>query len=55
MKTGITGQQAKEKLKQFGYNELSAPKRKDLFALIKEIASEPMFLLLIASGSLYMI
>jgi len=55
MYSGITSREAAEKQKQFGYNELPSAKPKNLFTIAKEVMKEPMFLLLIGCGSLYMI
>ena len=55
MNKGLTSGVAHEKLLREGFNELPSPQRKNLLALLKEIAQEPMFLLLIACGTLYLI
>lgn len=52
---GISHEKAKELLRQWGYNELPSAKEKSLVRIALEVVKEPMFLLLIGSGSLYMI
>lgn len=52
---GIGRAKAKELLQRWGYNELPSAKEKSLVRIALEVVKEPMFLLLIGSGSLYMI
>jgi Ca2+-transporting ATPase len=52
---GLTQERAKELLRQWGNNELPTAKEKSLVRIALEVVKEPMFLLLIGSGSLYMI
>ena len=52
---GLGLEKAKELLLQWGYNELPSVKEKSLIRIALEVVKEPMFLLLIGSGSLYMI
>lgn len=52
---GLTEEQAKEKILRDGYNELPSSKPKNMFAIAIEVVKEPMFLLLVACGSLYLI
>jgi Ca2+-transporting ATPase len=52
---GLSHERAKELLTKWGYNELPTAKEKSLFGIAVEVVKEPMFLLLIGSGSLYMI
>jgi P-type Ca2+ transporter type 2C len=51
---GLTEQEALERLAQDGYNELPATKRRTLFHMLLEVIREPMFLMLIACGLLYL-
>lgn len=53
--TGITQKQAAEKLEKEGYNELPSSKPKSLFKIAVGVVKEPMFLLLVACGTLYLI
>lgn len=50
---GLTESEAREKLKE-GFNELSAV-QKSTFAIILDIIKEPMFILLVGCGILYML
>ncbi len=52
---GLTDAQAAEYLKRDGYNELPSVKERSLFALAFQIVREPMFLLLIACGTIYLL
>ena len=52
--SGLTEAQASEALKRDGFNELPSSRRRGIFAIAFEIAREPMFLLLVAGGVLYM-
>ena len=50
---GLSQTEAARRLKQEGYNELPAAKRRGIFAIAHELVREPMFLLLVACGSIY--
>ena len=52
---GLTEQEALERLAQEGYNELPSSKRRTFFHILLEVISEPMFLMLIACGILYLL
>ena len=52
--TGLTEAEAAERLASLGYNELPSGKRRSLFAIALSVASEPMFLLLVGCGALYL-
>ena len=52
---GLTEQEALERLAQDGYNELPATKKRSFFHLLFEVVREPMFLMLIACGLLYLL
>ena len=54
MLKGLTSVEAQERLKTHGYNELSSSRSKSIWTLAVEVMKEPMFLLLIACGILYM-
>jgi P-type Ca2+ transporter type 2C len=53
--TGLTDEKAAELLLKNGYNELPSTKKNTFLHIILEILKEPMFLLLIACGGLYLI
>lgn len=55
MEHGITSKKAIELLKQYGYNELPSAKPKNIWKIALEVIKEPMFILLLACGSLYLI
>lgn len=52
---GLSSVEAKEKLKLDGFNELKSAKPKNIARIALEVMKEPMFLLLISCGSLYLI
>jgi Ca2+-transporting ATPase len=52
---GLTEEQAKEGLRKEGYNELPSSKPKGILSIALNIVKEPMFLLLVACGTLYLI
>ena len=54
-KTGISQKEAAEKLEKDGYNELPSSKPKSVFNIAIGVVKEPMFLLLVACGTLYLI
>lgn len=51
---GLTESEALERLAQDGFNELPATGKRTFFHLLWEVVREPMFLLLIACGGLYL-
>jgi Ca2+-transporting ATPase len=53
--SGLSGRDAAHKLKQDGANELPAKRQRTLFHLMWEVMCEPMFLLLLAAGAIYLI
>ena len=52
---GLTQNEVAEKIKQEGYNELPSSKPKDVFQIALGVIKEPMFLLLVACGTLYLV
>ncbi|MBX2907098.1 MAG: cation-translocating P-type ATPase [Taibaiella sp.] len=54
MQHGISSEEAAAKLQQYGYNELPSAKPRNFWGIAKEVMREPMFLLLIGCGFLYM-
>ena len=52
---GLTQKEAAEKLEKEGYNELPSSKPKSIFNIAINVVKEPMFLLLVACGTLYLI
>jgi len=51
---GLTEEEASERLAKEGFNELPSTKKRSLAAIVLEVVKEPMFLLLIACGSIYL-
>jgi len=52
---GITSKQAQLLLKQFGFNELPDIKSQTLIQIALQVIKEPMFLLLLSCGSIYLL
>jgi Ca2+-transporting ATPase len=52
---GLSEAEAIQRLKLEGHNELPSSKRRNLFAIALEVVREPMFLLLIAGGVIYLL
>jgi len=52
--TGLTESQVARRLKEEGYNELPSTKKRSLSTIAFEVVREPMFLLLVACGILYL-
>jgi P-type Ca2+ transporter type 2C len=52
---GLSEEEAAERLLRDGYNELPSTKRRSLLAMGLDVVREPMFLLLITTGALYLI
>lgn len=52
---GLTRAQAAERLRRDGPNVLDTEQRRTFFTLLIEVVREPMFLLLIAAGSIYLL
>lgn len=53
--SGLTHIQSAARLKAEGYNELPTSKPRSLLAIAASVAREPMFLLLLVSGGLYLL
>jgi len=52
---GLSSAEAAERLRKCGYNELPSAKKRSIIKIMLEIFKEPMFLLLVACGTLYLI
>ncbi len=52
---GLSAAQVQECLKRDGYNELPSSQKRSIFKIIIEVFREPMFLLLVACGTIYLI
>jgi Ca2+-transporting ATPase len=53
--SGLNDEDVASRLTQDGYNEIPQARKKSIFSILYEIVKEPMFLLLIACGVLYLI
>ena len=53
--SGLSETEAATRLQRDGYNELPSAKPRSLVAIAVEVVREPMFLLLIASGTVYLL
>jgi Ca2+-transporting ATPase len=52
---GLTEEEAQRRLKEAGYNELPSSLRRSVLDIAAEVIREPMFLLLIAGGAIYLL
>jgi Ca2+-transporting ATPase len=52
---GLSDEEVIERLAQDGYNELPSTEKRTIFHILWEVIREPMFLLLIACGGLYLV
>lgn len=52
---GLTAREAERRLREDGYNELPRRHARSVFDTAVDIAREPMFLLLLAAGSIYLL
>ena len=51
---GLSDKEVEEKLKSDGYNELPSQKKQSIFLIFLNVIKEPMLLLLIGSGTIYL-
>ena len=52
---GLTGAQALNRLKEEGYNDLPSAKPRNVFSIAFSVCREPMFMLLVACGVIYLL
>jgi len=52
--TGLSDREAAERLRREGFNELPAAKPKSNLAIAAHVLREPMFVLLLATGVVYL-
>ena len=52
---GLTDEEARKRLEEEGFNELPATRKRSIFAIALGVVREPMFLLLVACGGLYLL
>jgi P-type Ca2+ transporter type 2C len=55
MVSGLTSIEAKQRLESEGYNELPSSRPKNIWRIALEVFKEPMFILLITCGALYIL
>jgi len=53
--TGLAEQEARLRLEREGPNELPSREKRGLLAIVLEVVREPMFLMLVAAGALYLL
>ncbi len=53
--SGLTSAEAEARLRQEGYNELPRERRRNIFAIAFAVLREPMLLLLVAAGIVYLV
>jgi Ca2+-transporting ATPase len=53
--TGLSSAEVKTRLDRDGYNELQSAKKRSIFHIAVEVIREPMFLLLVACGVVYLV
>ena len=53
--TGLSEDEARRNIQQDGPNELASQEKRGLFAIVIEVVREPMFLMLVAAGALYLL
>jgi P-type Ca2+ transporter type 2C len=51
--TGLSEQEAAYRLKREGYNELPSSKQRSILTIASEVLQEPIFLLFVACGAIY--
>ncbi|MEP6879343.1 MAG: HAD-IC family P-type ATPase, partial [Nitrosospira sp.] len=52
---GLSDDEASQRLAEEGYNELPSAKPRNVFAIALSVAREPMFMLLVACGAIYLL
>lgn len=52
---GLSEEDARRNIASFGPNEIASQQKRGLFAIVIEVVREPMFLMLVAAGALYLV
>jgi len=52
---GLSDKEVFEKFEKYGYNELPSAKKKGILNIVFEVLKEPMFMLLVACGAIYLL
>jgi P-type Ca2+ transporter type 2C len=55
MNAGLSAGEAAQRLKQYGYNELPSAQPKTVWHIALEVVKEPMFILLLSCGAVYVL
>src|SRR5690242_10256427 len=53
--TGLSEEEAVRRLRQEGYNEIPSAKQRSILAIAWDVVREPIFLLLLACGTIYLL
>jgi len=53
--SGLNEDDARRRIAADGPNEIASQEKRGLFAIVIEVAREPMFLMLVAAGALYLV
>ena len=53
--TGLSEDDARRNIAEDGLNEIASHEQRSLFAIVIEVVREPMFLMLVAAGALYLV
>ena len=53
--SGLSTAEAQRRLATSGYNELNPPKSRRVWHIVADVLREPMFLLLISAGGIYLL
>src|SRR5512140_1766620 len=53
--SGLGEDEARRNISEDGYNEIASQEKRGLFAIVIEVVREPMFLMLVAAGALYLL
>ena len=53
--SGLSSAEAIKRIAEFGYNELNPPQTRRLWHAVADVLQEPMFLLLVAAGGIYLL
>ncbi|MFA6097752.1 MAG: cation-translocating P-type ATPase [Candidatus Paceibacterota bacterium] len=53
--TGLSEEEVKNSFEKHGYNELPSSKKRSFMKIIEEVLQEPMFILLVIAGSVYLV
>ncbi len=53
--TGLSEEDARRNIAEDGPNEIASQEKRGLFAIVIEVVREPMFLMLVAAGALYLL